>query len=42
MWPAEARALLRPLGGEVAHVFCEEGLRVTYRPYREASGALLK
>ncbi len=42
MGPAEARALLRPLGGEVAHVYCEEGLRVSYRPYREASSALIR
>lgn len=40
--PAQARALLRRVGGEVVHVYCEEGLRVSYRPYRETSQALMR
>jgi hypothetical protein len=42
MWPHEARALLKEVGGQVAHVYCEEGFRVSYRPYREASAALIR
>lgn len=42
MLPAQARALLVPAGGRVVHVALEEGGRVTYRPYREASAALMR
>jgi nucleotidyltransferase/DNA polymerase involved in DNA repair len=38
----QARALLTPVGGRVVHAYCEEGARVSYRPYREASGALMR
>lgn len=34
MAPAEARRLLRPVGGVVAHVHLEPGGRVSYQPYR--------
>lgn len=39
----QARRLLSVAGGQVVHVFCDDGgTRVSYRPYRETSAALLK
>lgn len=40
--PDEARRLLREVGGKVAHVFVEEGYRISYRPYREMSALFHK
>ncbi|KAF8054947.1 Poli [Scenedesmus sp. PABB004] len=42
MPPAQARALLAAAGGRLVHVFTEPDGRVSYRPYREASAALLR
>ncbi|KAF6250789.1 hypothetical protein COO60DRAFT_739178 [Scenedesmus sp. NREL 46B-D3] len=42
MPPAQARTLLSAAGGVVVHVFTEPDGRVSYRPYREASAALLR
>ncbi|KAI8472519.1 MAG: hypothetical protein J3K34DRAFT_457786 [Monoraphidium minutum] len=42
MAPAQARAILEAAGGRLVHVYCEGGNRVSYRPYREASGALMR
>lgn len=38
----QARRLLSKVGGEVVHVFSEEGMRISYRPYREMSAALMR
>jgi nucleotidyltransferase/DNA polymerase involved in DNA repair len=35
--PDEARKLLHAVGGKVVHVHVEDGHRISYRPYREAS-----
>ena len=40
--PDQARKLLREVGGKVAHVFVEEGYRISYRPYREMSALFHK
>ncbi|MEW5316206.1 MAG: hypothetical protein WDW38_007588 [Sanguina aurantia] len=42
MPPAQARRLLSKVGGEVVHVFSEAGMRISYRPYREMSAALMR
>ncbi|GLC39768.1 hypothetical protein PLESTF_000884600 [Pleodorina starrii] len=42
MAPAEARRLLSTVGGRVVHVYCEDGTRPSYRPYRETSAAFLR
>jgi nucleotidyltransferase/DNA polymerase involved in DNA repair len=35
--PDEARKLLHAVGGKVVHVHVEDGHRISYRPYRQAS-----
>ncbi|KAG1669570.1 hypothetical protein FOA52_006343 [Chlamydomonas sp. UWO 241] len=42
MTPAQARTVLARVGGSLVHVFCEDGHRVSYRPYREMSQALMR
>ncbi|KAG2487735.1 hypothetical protein HYH03_013733 [Edaphochlamys debaryana] len=42
MAPAEARRLLAAAGGRLVHVYCEDGTRPSYRPYREVSAALMR
>ncbi|WIA21172.1 hypothetical protein OEZ85_005479 [Tetradesmus obliquus] len=42
MPPAQARVLLSAAGGLLVHVFTEPDGRVSYRPYREASAALMR
>ncbi|PNH03652.1 DNA polymerase IV [Tetrabaena socialis] len=39
---ADARRLLAAVGGRVVHVYCEDGTRPSYKPYREASAALMR
>ncbi len=38
----QARALLARCGGALHHVHCTEDGRVSYRPYRETSQALMR
>eukprot|EP00775_Hariotina_reticulata_P006163 gene6163-6401_t len=42
MTPSKASAILSAAGGVLAHVFTEPDGRVSYRPYREASAALMR
>jgi nucleotidyltransferase/DNA polymerase involved in DNA repair len=42
MAPAEARRLLRAVGGQVVHVHLAPGGRVSYQPYREASARMMR
>ncbi|GLI65868.1 hypothetical protein VaNZ11_009504 [Volvox africanus] len=42
MSPEEARRLLAAVGGRVVHVYCEDGTRPSYRPYREMSAAFMR
>lgn len=42
MSPAEARALLRSVGGCLVHVHTEAGGRISYEPYRQAGRQLLR
>ncbi|KAK3269906.1 hypothetical protein CYMTET_21673 [Cymbomonas tetramitiformis] len=42
MSPAEARQILQRVGGQCVHVYTEKGARVSYKPYRQMSNALLR
>eukprot|EP00730_Choanoeca_flexa_P003227 TRINITY_DN11333_c0_g1_i8.p1 TRINITY_DN11333_c0_g1~~TRINITY_DN11333_c0_g1_i8.p1 ORF type:complete len:449 (+),score=65.94 TRINITY_DN11333_c0_g1_i8:60-1406(+) len=41
MKPSDARAILKPINGRLLHVYCDPSGRVSYRPYRQRSQAMV-